>query len=207
MQDIKTVKFIFYFCVLMVGVYCLLNVLPFNGEEEIYENTVRLHVIANSDSENDQKLKLMVRDAVLETVCGADTAENKDEAVKSISEMEKEIIFASEKVLKQAGCNDSVSVELGSEKYPTRYYEDYTLPKGTYTSLRVVIGDGEGKNWWCVLYPPLCTAASEGEAEEDFLAAGFSSEQYKLIKNDSGIKYKIRFKFLEILAEAFDFEY
>ncbi len=207
MQDIKTVKFILYFCVLMVGVYCLLNLLPLHGETEIYDNTVRLHVIADSDSESDQKLKLLVRDAVLETVCSAEKSESKESAVKRIEGMKEEIVSASEKVLRREGCADSVTVDFGQESYPTRYYEDFMLPEGTYTSLRVIIGEGEGKNWWCVLYPPLCTAASEGEAREDFLAAGFSSEQYKLIQNESGAKYKIRFRFLEILSEAFGFGY
>ncbi|MBE6562678.1 MAG: stage II sporulation protein R [Ruminococcaceae bacterium] len=207
MQDIKTVKFILCFCVLMMGVYCILNLLPVGNETEIYENTVRLHVIANSDSEDDQRLKLLVRDAVLEAVEKKGSADSKVQAVTNLSDMEEEIIEASEKVLRLEGCEDSVKIDFGKEKYPTRYYENFTLPSGTYTSLRVVIGEGEGKNWWCVLYPPLCTAASEGEAEEEFLAAGFSSEQYKLIKNNSGLKYKIRFRFLEVLSEAFGFEY
>ena len=94
-----------------------------------------------------------------------------------------------------------------TEKYPVRYYDDFRLPAGEYTSLRVVIGSGEGHNWWCVLFPPLCTAASEEECEEEFLAAGFSGEQYRLIKKDSDGRYKIRFKMLEVLSEAFGFEY
>ncbi len=207
MQDIKTVKFILYFCVLMVGVYCLLSLLPFHGEAEIYENTVRLHVIANSDDAEDQRVKLLVRDAILEAVAEKGKSESKEGAVLKLTDMEEEIIEKSEKVLSREGFEDSVRIEFGKEKYPTRYYENFTLPAGTYTSLKVVIGEGEGKNWWCILYPPLCTAASEGEAEEDFLAAGFSSEQYKLIKNDSGLKYKMRFRFLELFAEAFGFEY
>lgn len=202
MQDVKTVKFILCFCVLMVGVYCLLNMLPFDDEQEIYENTVRLHVIAESDSKEDQALKLKVRDAVLETVSQI-KAESKGEAVSSIKDKTDEIVRASETVLKSEGCTDTVSVEFGEEKYPTRYYENFTLPKGTYTSLRVIIGEGKGHNWWCVLYPPMCTAASEGECEEEFLAAGFTSEQYRLIRNDKGVKYKIKFKILEMITEAF----
>lgn len=202
MQDVKTVKFILCFCVLMVGVYCLLNLLPLDNEQEIYENTVRLHVIAESDSNEDQELKLKVRDAVLETVSQTN-AESKSEAVSSIRDKTDEIIKASEKVLSDAGCSDKVTVEFGEEKYPTRYYESFTLPEGTYTSLRVIIGEGKGKNWWCVLYPPMCTAVSEGECEEEFLAAGFTSEQYRFIKNDKGVKYKIKFKILEMITEAF----
>lgn len=206
MQDVKTVKFILYFCVLMLGVYCLINLLPINGEQEIYENTVRLHVIANSNGETDQRLKLAVRDAVLDTV-NTSGRHTKEQTEAQLTEMTDQLVYASEAALRREGCCDRVTVELTEEKYPTRYYEGFTLPSGTYTSLKVIVGEGEGRNWWCVLYPPLCTAASEGEAEEEFLAAGFSSEQYKLIKNDSGLKYKIRFRFLEILSEALGFEY
>ena len=101
-----------------------------------------------------------------------------------------------------------VQVELGRERYPVRIYENYSLPAGEYTSLRIRIGEGEGRNWWCILFPRLCTArATEEEVYEDFIAAGFTPEQYRMIKNESGPKYKIRFRILEILAQLTGMEY
>ena len=188
MQDIKTVKFILCFCVLMMGVYCLLNLLPLGEDAQIYENTVRLHVIANSDGEYDQKLKLKVRDAVLETVEKKGSMGSKAQAVTSLADMEDELIEAAEKVLRTEGCVDSVKIDFGKEKYPTRYYEDFTLPSGTYTSMRVVIGEGEGKNWWCVLFPPLCTEAALADTELD-------EDELGLITG----KYKFKFRTIELL--------
>ncbi|MBQ7715323.1 MAG: stage II sporulation protein R [Clostridia bacterium] len=181
--------------------------LPVRGEEKIYENMIRLHVIANSDSDEDQKLKLKVRDAILDKMSEYPKMTSKSDAECSILAMTDALKARAEEVLRENSSQDPVEIELGEESYPERYYEDFTLPAGEYTSLRVVIGDGEGHNWWCVLFPPLCTAESIKEAEEDFLEVGFTGEQYKLIKNGSGTKYKVRFKILELLAEAFGLDY
>ncbi len=201
------VKFAVSFAACMIIVFVLLSLLPVNGEQEIYDNVVRLHVIANSDSDDDQRLKLLVRDRILETVSENGKYDSIDEAVVGLEAQKELIAREAEKVLIAQECFDKVRVELGYEDYPVRYYDNFVLPEGKYTSLRVIIGDGAGKNWWCVLYPPLCCASSAAEQEEDFLAAGFSSEQYKLILQDSKPKYKVRFKILEIIAEAFGFDY
>lgn len=201
------VKFAAATAMCMIFVFTVLSLLPVNGEGEIYDNVVRLHVIANSDSEKDQSLKLLVRDRILEIVSSGEEYMSVDEAVLGIDNMKEYLVSESKKVLMEHGCSDDVRIELGFEEYPVRYYDNFVLPEGKYTSLRVIIGSGEGKNWWCVLYPPLCTASSEAECEEEFLAAGFSSEQYQLIKQDSKPKYKVRFRILEIISEAFGFEY
>ena len=88
-----------------------------------------------------------------------------------------------------------------------RYTALVFVPAGRYTSLRVVIGPGDGHNWWCVLCPPLCTSFSEEERREDFIDAGFTSDEYRLINNSSGTKYRVRFRILEILSEVFGFDY
>ncbi len=199
----KGIKLLVLSAALILTVTVLLSFLPVNGEAGIYENVIRLHVIANSDSESDQKLKLEVRDAVLETVSSLPCAGTKDEAESSIRSHLDEIKSAAERVLRERGSSDSAEVLFDTEKYPVRYYEDFALPAGEYTSLRVVIGSGEGRNWWCVVFPPLCTSACEGAPEDDFIAAGFTSDEYRLIKNGSGTKYKVRFRILEILADVF----
>jgi len=187
-------------CVVILILFTVLSCMPVHGEEEIYEKIIRLHVIAESDSEEDQARKLLVRDAVLcyleDEIADAATYE---EAESLIKERIPEICAAAEAVV-EGKC--SVDIVMGTEKYPVRYYENFTLPAGDYTSLRIILGEGAGKNWWCVLFPQLCTAkATEDYFYEDFIAAGFSAEQYRLIRNESGMRYKIRFKILEILQE------
>lgn len=193
-------------CAAFLSAYTILTCLPVHGEEEIYSSTIRLHVLANSDSEEDQAEKLLVRDAVL-TYLEASLTQNDtyESALSAVSDHLESIRERAEETLDG---KYAVRVELGREKYPVRQYENYTLPAGEYTSLRVLIGEGEGKNWWCVLFPRLCTSrATEEEVYEDFIAAGFSPEQYRLIKNESSPKYKIRFRILEILSEWTGIEY
>ncbi len=203
----RGIKYLVLISVMILASSMLLSFLPVNGEEKIYSGIIRLHVIADSDSEEDQKLKLCVRDAVLDAMSAFPRASDKDSACSIISSHIGAIKNAAERVLTERGCRDSVDVTLGKEQYPVRYYEGFTLPAGEYTSLKVTIGEGAGHNWWCVLFPPLCTSACEEEARKDFIDAGFTSEEYKLIKNDSASKYKVRFKILEILSEVFGFDY
>jgi stage II sporulation protein R len=193
-------------CAAFLSAYTLLTCLPVHGEEEIYSQTIRLHVLANSDSEEDQAEKLLVRDAVLAYLEDSLAQSGSfDSALSAVGDHLEGIRKRAEESL---GNKYAVRVELGREKYPVRQYENYSLPAGEYTSLRVLIGEGEGKNWWCVLFPRLCTSrATEEEMYEDFIAAGFSPEQYRLIKNESSPKYKIRFRILEILSEWTGLDY
>lgn len=178
--------------------------LPVHGEEQIYDAVVRLHVVANSDSEQDQALKLRVRDAVLtlasERLVGC---RDRDEAVGRLEGMLGELEAEAARVIGEAGYAYSVRVVLGEEDYPTRNYEAFCFPAGRYVSLRVMIGQAEGENFWCVLFPPLCmSAATVGRerAEEEFLAVGLSREQYAVITETEDTKYKMRFKFLEVFG-------
>ena len=201
------VKILLTLSVLIVASAMLMSYLPVHNEEKIYDNVIRLHVIANSDSDADQKLKLKVRDAVLAVVSSLPAAADKSDAEENIRGAEGLISSAAKRVLNENGSDDDVSIFFDTESYPVRYYEDYSLPAGKYTSLRVVIGEGQGHNWWCVLFPPLCAAAGKTDDEGEFLEVGFTGEQYRVIKNDTGSKYKVRFKILEILSDVFGFEY
>jgi stage II sporulation protein R len=97
-------------------------------------------------------------------------------------------------------------MEIGKEQYPIRYYEDFSLPAGEYTSVKIIIGEGKGQNWWCVLFPPMCTSyAIKGEGE-DYINVGLSKDQYDLITGADG-EYKVKFKLLEIASQAFGKEY
>ena len=104
------------------------------------------------------------------------------------------------------GYDYDVDIELGVEEYPTRYYDDFSLPAGNYTSVRVLIGEGEGQNWWCVLYPPLCTSSAIKYDDEAYIDVGLTKDQYSLITQSNG-KYKIKFKILEVAADALGVEY
>lgn len=183
----------------------VLSILPVHGESEVYDNVLRLHVIANSDSDEDQALKLKVRDAVLaksEELLG--DCQTRDEAIALTKEHLSELEATAREVLRAEGCEYSVRVALGEEVYPTRNYESLSFPSGSYLSLRIILGEGEGKNWWCVLYPPMClSAASAKETQEDaYISVGFTGEQYRIITETDTPRYHARFRILEALEEV-----
>ena len=189
-----------------VIVFLALNsMLPSKKDVEIYDATIRLHVLANSDSEIDQELKLKVRDEILKKVVTYE-AKTKEEALEVIEKNKDEIVKIGEDVVKNEGFDYTVDVKIGIEEYPTRYYEDFALPAGTYTSVRVVIGKGEGQNWWCVLFPPLCTSQAVKYDYDSHISVGLTKDQYELITQASG-KYKVKFKLLEMASQLFGFKY
>ncbi len=180
-----------------------LAVLPVHGESEIYSNVLRLHVIANSDSEDDQNLKLLVRDAVLAEaqilLCNVYDRAKAEETVMQNIEILRSV---AEKTVYENGYDYPVAIELGKEEYPTKNYESCSFPAGEYTSLRILIGEAAGQNWWCVLFPPLClSAATDTDA---FASVGITDNQYQIITDSESTKYKIRFKILESFSEITD---
>lgn len=195
-------KIILGICISFLIAFTVMSVLPVSGEEEIYDNMIRLHVLANSDSPEDQELKLKVRDAVLEEAEKISCTGPGEAYIKAKDSLGV-LKTAAESKIREEGYSYSVDVVLGEEKYPERDYDGFALPSGTYTSLRVLIGDAAGKNWWCVLYPPLCTAAAT-EREEVFIAAGFTKGQYETITETENKRYKVKFKIVEIIRELFE---
>ena len=187
----------------LVLIFCLFcSFMPTEADRVIYDNTVRLHVLANSDSEEDQQTKLIVRDAVLKEVQTLlENAETPDDAVSVITENLDRIRLVCNETLAACGEDLTATVMLSEEKYPTRHYEAMSLPAGIYRSLRIMIGSGEGQNWWCVLYPALCTNSAKTEAS--LIKTGFSQEQIEVLTNGESPKYKIKFKILEIFGESF----
>lgn len=196
------VKIIASLCASILTAFTVISVLPVNGEEKIYTDLIRLHVIANSDTTADQELKLKVRDAVLKSASELGLNGGKEKSELILTSGKSRLLAAAKKVIETEGYDYPVTIELGEETYPERCYEDFTLPGGEYTSLRVIIGSGAGHNWWCVLYPPLCTASAE-EREDEFISAGFTDEQYKVITSEKKTKYKVKFKIVEILENIF----
>ena len=187
-------------CAAFLCAHTILTCLPVHGEEAIYDSTIRLHVLANSDSGEDQAEKLLVRDAVLAYLEGSLAQSNTyGDALTAVSDHLDGIRDCARDTL---GGKYAVRVELGRETYPVRHYENYTLPAGEYTSLRILIGKGEGRNWWCVLFPPLCVEASE--AEEEFVQTGFTPNQIKVLTDSETPKYVIRFRILEWAESIFE---
>ena len=184
-----------------------LTFLPVRGEQAVYDGVIRLHVIAASDSEEDQALKLKVRDTVLAALGEKlDGITDRDEAERIVSGSVGVIERAARRAIRKEERDDAVTVTFAREKYPERVYDSFALPAGEYDSLCVTLGGGEGKNWWCILFPSFCTLLAE-ESEDDFIKAGFTPDQYGAVKKDSGVKYRVRFKILELFAGWFGFEY
>ena len=179
----------------------MLSALPTDAEAEIYNDTIRLHILANSDSTDDQNLKLEIRDKLLLEYGSFLTAGDSIDEAKCLVE---EIIPKMERDcatwISEMGYSYDVKISLDEEWYDTREYEDFALPCGIYTSLKVIIGGGEGKNWWCVMYPPLCMELATENAPVDDGVIDYSKEEIKLIK---GGKYNVKFKILEGLSKAF----
>lgn len=166
-------------------------------QQRLAEKTVRLHVVANSDSEADQAQKRAVRDAVLPVIAEltADCADAK-QAREVISAHLPEIRTAA---LAASGGTD-VSASLTDEAFPTRYYDTFTLPAGTYPSLRIRIGEARGHNWWCVVFPSLCEAATSDALEQCAAVGGFNEAETGLITGGEET-YTIRFKVFEWLQD------
>ena len=161
-------------------------------QESISSSLVRLHVLAHSDSAEEQALKLRVRDAVLEYISPRlEDAESVSDARLILErEMQGIALAASE-----AAEGRAVSLSLGSESYPTKSYEGFRLPAGRYESLRVVLGEGEGANWWCIVYPPVCLSAVQSEP----VAAVMNKEDYALVSSQEG--WELRFRTVELWGE------
>lgn len=184
----------------LILILFLILALPISGEEEVYDSIVRLHVLPKSDSAVDQNLKILVRDALLAEYGEAlGELQSKEEAEEYLEASRPEIEAFVNNFLKEKGEDACAVVSLKEEFFETRTYGEVTLPSGHYTSLTVTIGEGEGQNWWCVLYPALCTEAAMGEcvsvAEEQL-----SESEYRLV-TDSG--YLLKFRTLEILESVF----
>ncbi len=187
---------------LMLGVLCALVLGSWLGQERqtLADSVIRLHVIANSDSPEDQALKLAVRDEVLrdaETCCpeGATLEEARTALAGRLSALAE----AGRAVAAAEGYDYPVTARLEECWFPTREYDGFALPAGNYTALRVVIGEGQGRNWWCVAFPPLCLGAASETVEEAAAAGYFTPDQAALVTGENE-GYVLKFKGMELLG-------
>ena len=183
----------------LTAILLVIGLLPIHGEAQIYDTAVRLHVIADSDSEEDQALKLKVRDAILAVSTPLlEGCQTQEEAIERLTASMDELCDAAKETIAAEGREDTVEVILGREEYPARNYDSFCFPSGEYVSLRVIIGAGEGQNWWCCLFPPLCLGAAS--AEDACISVGMTPSQYKIITETEKPVYRVRFKLLELFS-------
>jgi stage II sporulation protein R len=187
---------------LMAGVACAALSAGWTAQAQsaLADKVIRLHVIAHSDSDEDQALKLQVRDAVLEEASALLEPElTREETEAVLADHLEDLAAAGAAVVAEAGASYPVSASLERTWFPTKEYDGFALPAGTYQALRVVIGDGDGRNWWCVVFPPLCLS-SVSEVAETAMAAGLDGDEVKLITGESG-GYVVKFKCMELLGQ------
>lgn len=165
---------------------------------ELANSVIRLHVIANSDSEADQELKYQVRDRILTEA--AALYQPGDDLQKVRRRMEDNLTLLAQvgrEVVEEQGYDYPVSANLERTWFPTKQYTDFALPAGNYTALRIVVGEGKGQNWWCVAFPPLCLGSVSETVDEAAAAGNFTPEQVSLITGESG-GYVVKFKAMEL---------
>ena len=196
----RTTDFLFTVITMLLATL-MTSVLPTEMDAAIYEDTVRLHILASSDSAADQELKYKIRDRLLaEYGTALSFSRDPESAKESLGALTEEIEESVNGWIKEYGYEYTSSVTLGTEWYDTRVYESFTLPRGYYTSLCVRLGEAEGQNWWCVMYPPLCLDIATEDAPADDAALGYTKEEYALITDDG---YNVKLKILEVFSDAF----
>ena len=191
-------KYIAALCASFLVAFTVVCAFPTRGESAIYDDVLRFHVIAESDTEEAQSLKLMVRDAALEYISERMTdCTTVSEACERVEENLDGIEKTAEECARENGYAGKVKAYLTKEEYPRRVYGDAVMPAGEYTSLRIVIGEGEGHNWWCVLYPNLCfldtTNAVVPDKGKKQLKQVLTEEEYS--KVTANTKFKIGWYF------------
>ncbi len=172
---------------------------------DISENVFRLHVIANSDSDEDQNLKYLVRDSLLNYMEElSKDCKSKDEVISIAKEHSSDFKSIAVNTIRENGYDYDVSINIGNFDFPTKTYGDISLPSGNYDALRVEIGEAKGKNWWCVMFPPLCfidiSSGVVPEDSKDYLKENMSEEEYKLISSEEDNVFNLKFKLLEFFA-------
>lgn len=177
-----------------------------NVSTDIANSVFRLHVLANSDSEEDQNLKYKVRDnllAYMNEICA--NCQSKEEAISLVEEKKEAFKQIALDTIKKEGYSYDVTIQIGNFEFPTKDYGDISLPAGFYDALRVEIGEAKGHNWWCVMFPPLCfvdiTSGVVPEESKELLENNMSEEEFALVSNDSNSEIKFKFKLLEFFNE------
>ncbi|MGL4990025.1 MAG: stage II sporulation protein R [Sarcina sp.] len=175
--------------------------------EDISQKIIRFHVLANSDSKDDQNLKLKIRDEVIKYMTPIlESTKSLDESRKLLLEEKNNVINIAKKIVTDEGYNYNIQVELAKTNFPAKTYGNITLPQGEYEAYRILIGEAKGQNWWCVMFPPLCFIdMSKGqisyEESEKKIEGVFTEDEKELITNQEDGKFKFKFKLAEIFEK------
>ena len=177
-----------------------------NISTDIADSVFRLHVIANSDSKEDQDLKYIVRDNLLSymnKICS--NCKTKQEAIDIVTENKDKFEEIAKSTIKEQGFSYDVKINIGNFEFPTKNYGDISLPAGYYDALRVEIGEAKGQNWWCVMFPPLCfvdvTSGVVPEESKEVMEENLSKEEFALVSNSSNDELQFKFKLIEFFQE------
>ena len=193
-------KIVFVVLIICIGLFWGCNAM--REEREVYDKTLRLHIPADSNDEADQAVKLKVRDAVIALLeKPLSKCETKEDSVRIIQNMSEEISQTANNVLISNDFEYKANVSLTEEYYPRRSYDGFTLPAGIYTSLKIELGEAEGENWWCVLFPQVCIGSAK--PEETLKEVGFTANQIRLLTEQEETEYVVKFKIVEILESIF----
>lgn len=170
--------------------------------EDIAQSVFRLHVIANSDSKEDQDLKYKVRDKVLEYMNEiSKNCSSKEEVILLAEEHKEEFKKVAENAIKQNGYDYEVNIKIGNFDFPTKTYGDISLPAGEYDALRIEIGEAKGQNWWCVMFPPLCfvdvTSGVVPDESKEVMKENLNDEEYNLISDKESSYIQFKFSLIE----------
>lgn len=196
-------KKILIFAVVVLALVLLIRPIV-KDKVSLQENILRLHVVANSDSEEDQKQKLSVRDSIISYLQPKlEGLTGKNQVMALIEEELPKLKQIAQNTLNELGSKLSVVVRLCREEFNTRYYDTFSLPAGVYDALRVEIGNAEGKNWWCVVFPSLCLPAAGQSVVQTAATVGIDAELGNTLTGEKG--YEIRFFLLDWLGKIENF--
>ena len=200
-------RILFFIILFMVYIFTSCYFYATNSLNDIKNNVFRLHIIANSDSVEDQNLKYKVRDNIISymnTIC--ENTSSKEETILIAQNHINDFKSIADKTIIAEGFNYISNVEIGNYRFPTKYYGDIAFPSGYYDAMEIKIGNSSGKNWWCVLYPSLCfvdvSSGTVPESSKLDLKEKLSEEEYALISEDTPT-YNLKFKLVELFNNNF----
>ena len=200
MKKLTKILVIGLLLVILVGVGSVIK-----DHRYLTEHVIRLHVVANSDSFEDQQLKLQVRDGITAWLAGhADADMTAEQAAQWLQTQLPQLQTVAQEAAAAAGWDGGVAVSFDREAFPVREYDTFSLPAGVYQALRVTIGNAQGKNWWCVVFPSLCLPATTEDFQDTAVGAGFSQELTDTLTEENK-SYEVRFFLLDLWGRVENF--
>ena len=194
----------FFIVLILFSIFVFISAISYVNavSEDLSESVFRLHVIANSDSKEDQALKYKVRDSILEYINElAVDCSSKDEVIALATEKQEALHDIAKKVIEENGYDYDVNISIGNFEFPTKTYGDISFPAGNYDALRVEIGEAGGQNWWCVMFPPLCfvdvTSGVVPDESKETIKENLNDEEYDLISDTESPTIKFKFSLIE----------